>query len=98
MVMEDQNGVRSIASEANIKSDAPAVTTTHFSSTRNVDTKGLDFSFSTNYDSNIVGYKLYAKLNGVDEKAYGIGNDPLISKITVTRAQIAAAMSDRQNS
>jgi len=51
MVIEDQNGVRSIASEAANKPDATdAKLTQHVYGRRNRDTNDLDFSFSSSYD------------------------------------------------
>lgn len=96
MVIEDQSGVRSLPSTVHFKSDAPAVSTTYFSGQLNSVSKDLVFTFDSQYDTNVQGYKIYAKLNGVDDVAFGEGNDPLASKITITRAQLIEAQQQRQ--
>ena len=95
MVMEDQSGVRSLPSTVHFKSDAPAVSTTSFSGQLNSVSEDLVFTFSSQYDTNVQGYRMFAMLNGVDEVAFGEGSDPLASQITITRAQLDLAMQQR---
>jgi len=96
MIMEDQSGVRSQPSTAHFKSDATVVSTTYFSGQLNNVSKDLVFTFSSQYDTNVEGYKIYAKLNGVDEENFGYGYDPLASKIRITRAQLNKALQQRK--
>jgi len=86
MVLEDQTGVRSLPSTVHYKSDASAASTTSFSGQLNSVTKDLVFTFSSQYDTNVQGYRIFSNLNGVEEMAFGEGWDPLASTITITRA------------